>query len=77
MYLRDPDVNNCERIELSSVRQPDAICRAIGPAITYFSSMRSVIGPHFLNRVMYRETARAPPLCTESAGLGAAARGYG
>ena len=29
----------------------------------------------FLNRVMYRETARAPPLCTESAGLGPTARG--
>ena len=29
----------------------------------------------FLNRVMYRETARAPPLCTESAVLGATARG--
>ena len=28
----------------------------------------------FLNRVMYRETARAPPLCTESAGLGTTAR---
>ena len=31
-----------------------------------------------LNRILYRETARAPPLCTESAGLGATARGlYG
>ena len=60
------------------VRQPDTICRAIGPAITYFSSMRSVIGPHFvLNRVMYRETVRAPPLCRESAGLGATARAKG
>ena len=29
----------------------------------------------FLNRVMYRETACAPQLCTESAVLGATARG--
>ena len=31
----------------------------------------------FLNRVMYRETARAPPLCIESVGLGATARDFG
>ena len=31
------------------------MCRAIGPAITYYSSMRSVIIPHFLNRVMYKK----------------------
>ena len=59
------------------VRQPDAICKAIGPAITSFSSMPSVIGPLFFNRVMYRETAHAPPLCTESVELGATARDYG
>ena len=27
------------------VQQPDAICRAIGPATTYFFSMGSIIGP--------------------------------
>ena len=43
-------------------RQPDAICRAIGPAITYSSSMRNVIGPHFFkSRYVPRN------LCTESA----------
>ena len=34
--------------------QPDAICRVIGPAITYFSSMRSVIGPLFILRYVLR-----------------------
>ena len=43
-------------------RQPDAISRAIGQAITYFSSMRNVIGLHFFK-------SRYVPryLCTERA----------
>ena len=44
------------------VPQPDAICRAIGPAITSFSSMRSVIVPLFFkSRYVPRN------LCTENA----------
>ena len=44
------------------VRQPDLICRAIGQAIMYFSSMRSAIGLHFFKSCYVPRS-----LCTESA----------
>ena len=44
------------------VRPPDAICKAIGPAITYFSSMWSVNGPIFFISLYVPRN-----LCTESA----------
>ena len=48
--------NRQKRTNQKEQRIPYIKAVSIGPAMTYFSSMWSVIGTQFLSRIMYRET---------------------